>query len=782
MNGDPLEALDALLARARAGEAVEHLLATLPPELAEQARAVLEAEGRLLAALGGAPAPHAAGDEPVRAGQVVGGRYLVEGVLGRGGMGVVYRARDPSGQPVVLKFLAPEQAMNPKVRRRFVREAEAMQKVGPHPHLVAIHAVEAGGDEPYLVMELVEGTPLSGLLQRHGRLAPEAAARVVIDVALGLAVVHRHGLLHRDLKPANVLVTPQGRAKLVDFGLAKDLFRSTLTAPGALLGTAAYMAPEQWEQEGPLDARCDVFGLGATLYHALAGAPPFEGEHAAELWDAISTGEYEPLRARVPELPEPLEEVVDRMLAADRRLRYPRLEAVAEDLERALRGEPARVPCLVAQEPAPLRFALVRREEARLGREGCDLVLADATVSRQHALVRREERGFVLRDLKSSHGTFVNGARLTGSHVLRDGDRIRLGDVELVFSDPLAEGSALEVSVARAERRDPLVQGLLRLRDPRCAAHLLERLAPDPWVEAWVAGGLSALLGAEVAAACGRWRAERAARVGAALPAVLAQVSGAPSGSEPSAWLAWWDHARLGAEEQLDVPRLPRRLRLRTTAGEPAPLELELAPGAGVRLGRDPRCDLRLTSEGVSRHHATVYPLHRRLVVADAGGRSGTRVNGAPARRAFLDPGAELTLGDVTLVLEGDPPPVGFPAVAAGTHAVDPDTFGALVELRHPAAVTGLVALVAEPPGGADLERAARELFADEARARAFAERVLEAWQERAAQARALLPALLGGGADPAAWQALLAARRAALPPQLVPAGWLAATRAVAVA
>src|SRR5690606_42126852 len=185
-----------------------------------------------------------------------------------------------------------------------------------------------------------EGPALSRAIAERRRLAPADAARIAKGVALALGALHARGVLHRDVKPANVLLDPAGRARLVDLGLAKDVFLSGLTEPGQLLGTIHYMAPEQWNEQ-PLDPRCDVFALGATLYHALIGVPPFPGQDAAEVADLATAGEYPPPRALVPDVPPALEEVVYLCLAPEPGRRYPDARACAEALGPVLRGLPA---------------------------------------------------------------------------------------------------------------------------------------------------------------------------------------------------------------------------------------------------------------------------------------------------------------------------------------------------------------------------------------------------------------------------------------------------------
>jgi predicted Ser/Thr protein kinase len=714
---------------------------------------------------------------------------VVERLLGRGGMGSVWLARGPDGAQVVVKVLDPALARDEALRARFRREWEALRKVHPHPNVVRI--LHVGGEEhdPNIVMEFVEGATLHALVQR-GRFAPARAAAAIRDAALGLAAVHRHGLVHRDVKPGNLMVTTTGVTKVVDFGLAKDMFQTSLTQPGQLLGTAAYMAPEQWADAKVHDPRVDVFALGATLYHLLAGRPPFEGEDVHEIADRIQSGDYPPLRDAAPDVPRELELVVHLMLMPEPRYRYARMEDVADDLTRATSGQPARAPALV--DPRGRRYALVPGRRLTLGRDpACGVVIDDEAVSPKHAQVRRDAAGFALHDLRGSAGTAVNGAPVARAVVLKDGDRVRLGALELVFEEPLAraETPAFLACARRDPAPDPLVRLLAERGDPRAALALLEDLAPDPAAELEAGRAVDVVLGLgpEVARAVVAWRRAQAPHAAARARALLARL--APGHQDPQepqdpvgAWLAWWAQARASAPAQLVAARPPRVARLRVLTGEATPASLTL-PDAGVALvGRDARCQLQLRAQTASRLQATVLRLHRRVAVRDEGGRASTWVGGASVRAGFVDPGVGLQLAEVRLALEVELAPDErlAPQVAPGLFAVDPLTALALEELRHPAAASSLVGAVVEGERLEWVDPAAAALFpGDPARAAELALALRGALVGRAQRARALLVALFGQDAGPgAAWAQALAARRATLPAQAVPAGWVAAARA----
>ncbi len=695
----------------------------------------------------------------------------IERLLGRGGMGAVYLARrERDGLPVVVKVLAPELAHHADLRARFEREALALQKLPPHPHVVRVHAVALGA-QPHLVMEYVDGPALSRAIAERGRLAPADAARIAKEVALALGALHARGVLHRDVKPANVLLDPGGRARLVDLGLAKDVFSSGLTEPGQLLGTVHYMAPEQWNEQ-PLDPRCDVFALGATLYHALVGRPPFPGQDAAEVADLATAGEYAPPRALAPEVPPALEEVVHLCLAPEQDRRYPDARACAEDLARVLRGLPARGPALAS---GAVRFALLPGTTYTLGSgAGCELRLHGPAIAERHAQLRRKAEGYVLKDLQSP-GTFVEGEPVRAPRALRDGDRVRVGQVELRFEEPLRRPPPppLTAEVRREVAPAPVVEALAALADGRALAALLERLAPDPLADARAERALTLAAGPAVArealARRAQLLAERRARAHEALSAIAGRAPGAAT--TPEAWLAWWLTARPDYPVQLGAARPPGGLRLQAD-GE---LERVLEPEGGgespwgvVQLGRDPGRHLALPHPSIAPLHASLVRLHERVLLVDEGG--GVRVGERAVALALLGPGEVVQLGALRVSLAVPPGALEPVPCALGLLALDLPAFLALADLGHPAVLSALARAAAGPP--AELVGGGARLFpGDAARAAAFDGRVAGAYAELAARARRLLPAALPR-VEPARWLASLTARRGELPPQVAPTGW----------
>src|SRR5512134_1149022 len=263
------------------------------------------------------------------------GPYEVLGTLGAGGMGEVYRARDTRlGREVALKVLPAERMADEGRRRRFVQEARAASALN-HPHIVTIYEVESAEGIDFIAMEYVPGQTLDGLIPQHGMRLGEALG-VAIPVADALGAAHSHGIVHRDVKPANVIVTREGVAKVLDFGLAKlvsdeaDEAGQTpttatgsreLTRSGAITGTAGYMSPEQ-ATGGKVDARSDVFSFGAVLYEMVTGRRAFAGKTVSETLTAVVRDQPKALRELVPGIPEALERLILRCLRKEAERRF----------------------------------------------------------------------------------------------------------------------------------------------------------------------------------------------------------------------------------------------------------------------------------------------------------------------------------------------------------------------------------------------------------------------------------------------------------------------------
>ncbi len=264
------------------------------------------------------------------------GPYTVERLLGRGGMGAVYAAVErATGRRVALKVT--HQQVTGVLAERFVTEARTAARVR-HPNVVAVHDAGVDRGRRWLSMELVEGEALDQRLRSRGPLEPAVAARLALDLARALAHAHALGVVHRDLKPANVLLTHDGRPLLGDFGLAKDLERrDALTRTGELLGTPAYMAPEQLDSTG-VGPAADVYGLGATLFALLTGEPPFQTESVVSLLAQVTQKAAPPPSSLRPGLPPALDALCLRCLQKEPADRFPSMEALADALDRFLAG------------------------------------------------------------------------------------------------------------------------------------------------------------------------------------------------------------------------------------------------------------------------------------------------------------------------------------------------------------------------------------------------------------------------------------------------------------
>jgi predicted Ser/Thr protein kinase len=248
-------------------------------------------------------------------------RYEIETTLGEGGMARVYRGTDGVlGRPVAIKVLADRYANDDTFVTRFRREAQAAAALN-HPNVVSVFDTGDDGQAHYIVMEYVPGQTLADVLKREGPLDPDRAAGIAEDVATALQAAHERGLVHRDVKPGNVMIDPEGRTKVMDFGIARAAADDTLTQTGAVLGTAAYLSPEQARGD-PVDARSDIYSLGAVLYEMLTGRPPFTGDSPVAIAYAHVNDPPDPPSAHRPGVPPELEAVTMRALAKDPNDRY----------------------------------------------------------------------------------------------------------------------------------------------------------------------------------------------------------------------------------------------------------------------------------------------------------------------------------------------------------------------------------------------------------------------------------------------------------------------------
>ncbi|MCB9893260.1 MAG: protein kinase [Planctomycetes bacterium] len=250
--------------------------------------------------------------------------------IGQGGMGHVYKAKHTGlDKEVAVKVLPRELANNAVLRERFMNEARMAGQL-EHPNITPVYAVDEHEGQPYIVMQLVDGVPVSRLVSRQG-VDPLLAVRITAQVARGLAYAHKRKLVHRDIKPDNLLILNNGRVKISDFGVAAAMGTD---ASSGHSGSPPYMSPEQCRGE-PVDGRSDIYSLGVTLYLLLTGRRPFLGETSQALILMHQQDDYPPLSELRPGLPRELERIVNRMLAKNPDMRYENAEELAEDLEAA---------------------------------------------------------------------------------------------------------------------------------------------------------------------------------------------------------------------------------------------------------------------------------------------------------------------------------------------------------------------------------------------------------------------------------------------------------------
>jgi serine/threonine-protein kinase len=290
---------------------------------------------------------------------MLGGRYRVEQELGRGGMAKVYRGEDTVlGRTVAVKVLAPQYADDPNFVTRFRREAQAAARLS-NQHVVSVFDTGSDDGVHFIVMEFVDGRTLADFISGGGRIMPERAIDIAIDVCRALEAAHAEGVIHRDIKPGNIMITPNGDVKVTDFGIARVASNETVAQTAAVLGTASYLSPEQ-AQSQPVDGRTDIYSLGCVLYEMVTGRPPFLGD------SAVSVASKQVLEQPVPpsrlnrDVSPDLDAVILRALAKNPDNRYQSAEEFRHDLERVRRGLPVEATPLLPVAPAAAAVGTTR--------------------------------------------------------------------------------------------------------------------------------------------------------------------------------------------------------------------------------------------------------------------------------------------------------------------------------------------------------------------------------------------------------------------------------------
>ena len=291
---------------------------------------------------------------PVQAlekGALFANKYRITGEIGRGGMGVVFKAEDTKlKRSVALKLLPFELSHSPEAKARFIREAQAAAALD-HPNICTVYEVEEQDGQAYIAMAYIDGTSLKARIAQ-GTLKVDEAMEIAVQVAEGLEEAHRKGVVHRDIKPANIMLTAKGQAKIMDFGLARLESAGDLTRTAVVMGTVAYMSPEQ-AQGHKVDHRTDIWSFGCTLYEMLAGRGPFQGGHEQAVFQAIIHGDPQPITDLRRDIPAKIDKILARCLQKDPRNRFPDAGSLIENLKTVDLRDIVTSPSLSPHEHAP---------------------------------------------------------------------------------------------------------------------------------------------------------------------------------------------------------------------------------------------------------------------------------------------------------------------------------------------------------------------------------------------------------------------------------------------
>ena len=391
--------------------------------------------------------------------------YRILDFLGAGSMGVVYKAVNLNvGRECVLKLLAGSRAGDPSCTDRFTLEARAAGKLH-HPNIVQVYYVGRDGNRPFIEMEYVPGRTLKEMLIDAGPMEPLSATEIVMQVAEAMRVAHDEGIAHRDLKPGNIMITPQGRVKVMDFGLAKDLADSkSKTGPGQVVGTPLYMGPEVFD--GVIhDLRSDIYSLGVTYYLMLTGHYPLRGRNILEMVELRRTRKPDPPHKLVKSIPLGVSYVILRMLAANPGERYPDAQSLLNEIKalhaflKAEVGLVAESRLLAFEGEGACTSHTLGGNLCTVGRgPGNSIRVRDPRMSANHFRIISSGRRLIIEDLKSRNGTRLNG-RAVEREELQHGDLVQTGGTLFLLQGTGEGRRTRQVSSIGGARLEPVGGG-----------------------------------------------------------------------------------------------------------------------------------------------------------------------------------------------------------------------------------------------------------------------------------------------------------------------------------
>jgi len=721
------------------------------------------------------------------------GDYVTTRKIGEGGMGKVYLAHRhrtpgdddtrPSADRCVVKVLNTGGAFAD--RQRFERERDVLKSL-VSPHIVGLLGGSREGELDYVLLEYVEGPTLQQVVDERGALPWEVATRYLRQLALALASAHVMGIVHRDVKPENVLVERGGNLKLCDFGIAKLVGHTIRTEAGEILGSPAYIAPEQWGDHS-VDHRADLFALGVIYYLLLTGRLPFNARTPAEYAAKIQAGEYTPLDSVRRGVPPHVQQVVVQLLERNRRYRTPTAHALLVDLDHLSRGEPPDVPRLEPEtELLGESLPLIGAKTFRVGSgPQATLHIDDPRVPPEVAEIERTAAGFRLRPLDAID---INGRRASSEVTLKPGDSLTVGPGRTyVLQEGNLGGGGLGslglVKLAGDEQdfegpRQPpqvvpalLVAALVEAGHPAALLACLEALDEATGeAETRASGKLLTELGV------GRHESQRIAvraqflwRKRAVWIANQLFLSTHENfGVRLQDWLRWWSEVGDRYPFQVRAPgeRPTVRVQVRPPKGGGTAWSKSLTDGETWIVGRSRSSDLTLRDQAVSRRHLQLERLITRVAFRDLGSRQGTRVWGKRSELGLLQPGDEVEVGWTRLRFAFS---CAQPGGARPT--VDLNTFRALAELRSTQVVHALIDLLNVPA----LERACLSAIEEHPRLSEPQAALTPFLHDQAEMAARALGEIAGEalGAEVAPWKAWLE-RQGDLPTQVAPHGWWA--------